>query len=1128
MMAPPWPPGQVIIDLTEDDEPASFASSGADRSRQLPTNGDHAVPKPRILSTTPIPVPSQPSWATPPTLAPAPAPASVPTPTPTAPALAPPPPPSQVPDLTPWPDKAKRRKYGTASLGGLDAFRKVNPDWAAKRGQQLAAWNLSSSQQARILAPLSQGIRPSIEPVEVASQSQTQHSSQQPNGAPQGLADQIADSPEYDELPHKQPTKPDAEHSRARGSSNGSGSPPRLQSPPKLLEKKPPRNTIQRQKALARATKWQGGRALELSSRGSSSTPEQTHRSFGITRRPYLAAAERRQIIAGSVIGVTSPLETQTQILHVDFTDEENSFLRTLARRHYRRPATGGRLPIRDLRHILKKDLDRSLQKALLKDLREGFVGHRDLTPPTAILARTETDLVNYLRDLIVRRYNSSPQCLRLEPVRKNPQAVNRMPQVLFAREIVGKRGFGTLRRYQDFDTVFRNDVEDRLEPRMQFTGCAGDIVTISWLSDNDFICGTTTHSDSHNQQYNKPGNLALGNVTKRQLVAHPGHRILRPLVSHGDNALESMRHSQDPWLFTSVVWSDYSSVHKLAFTSSFDHTVKIWQCHEGSMHAAGTWPHEGRVNYVVASTSEQGPVATAADVAEKNVRVYHLDEPRHDLPPGHLYSDAKYDEYSCSRISETGFVQSDSWSYYPAAIRWGIAPSAQHLLLVGYSPRSHHGAGADYEIPEDKLNTGELCIFHTKLKKPLRVSGAAMQNVFDVVWHPTQVMFAVATSTAPGIDNRASEYNKTQIRLFWPSPEGGFNVHKTLDCPATDINMLTLRPNSKIYSYVTASCTDSRVYVWDSSGSDRPLCVLKHGDPIDEILGDREREDVGVTFTAWSSTPDRLYTGSSDGVVKAWNIRRGKPVLVKDLVELSGPVTYGAFSPDLRKLAIGDGTGKVCILTQDEDDDEPPVQGLKLDVHGQTRTVRLPRALQPHPDVPAPGDPSKAEDAGGTDWLRTGKVIYKPGLGVSKGPNYSDLGFYRRDLHLNEDPIGPLLARHQATQMTERPPMFWPVRRQECTTAGSTHHLSSDFACLQLDAATEAQLQAERVEYDISKVDYVFSYEDDEEENEDKDSRHGNSRNGILYNMLRSDETDQSDSNDDNDDDDSSDEDMS
>ena len=51
------------------------------------------------------------------------------------------------------------------------------------------------------------------------------------------------------------------------------------------------------------------------------------------------------------------------------------------------------------------------------------------------------------------------------------------------------------------------------------------------------------------------------------------------------------------------------------------------------------------------------------------------------------------------------------------------------------------------------------------------------------------------------------------------------------------------------------------------------------------------------------------------------WNIRHGKEVLVKDLIEVAAPITFGAFSPDYTKLVIGDGSGRVYLLALEEED---------------------------------------------------------------------------------------------------------------------------------------------------------------------------------------------------------------
>ena len=77
-----------------------------------------------------------------------------------------------------------------------------------------------------------------------------------------------------------------------------------------------------------------------------------------------------------------------------------------------------------------------------------------------------------------------------------------------------------------------------------------------------------------------------------------------------------------------------------------------------------------------------------------------------------------------------------------------------------------------------------------------------------------------------------------------------------------------------------------------------------------------REKVDTGVRFAQWGSTTDRFYTGSSDGVVKVWNIKHGpKDVWVQNLIQLDSGVMCGAFSDDHSKLLLGDTAGQLKIL---------------------------------------------------------------------------------------------------------------------------------------------------------------------------------------------------------------------
>ncbi|TRX97337.1 hypothetical protein FHL15_001615 [Xylaria flabelliformis] len=803
--------------------------------------------------------------------------------------------------------------------------------------------------------------------------------------------------------------------------------PPRIRTqprgrPPRKLKKRDPVSP-QRLHTRAKANQWQSGKPC-----GSESSEAKQPRVFGLPLRPYRSALERKQIVSAASKAFP-PLESSkyplSEVVHVDFNDAEIDYLQYLARVLYGKPFVHGeRTILRDLRNILKKTPD---IRALLVEIHtKGYIGYEP--PPLSLTKRSPNDVMSFLNDLFSKRLNAIPKCLFIEHGNSVAQSeasrANQISTLLLSREIIGNR-LGAARTYHNFKTIVKCNREDYMEPQVEWTNCAGDIMTISWLSNTDFVCGTTTHSDSHNQQYNKPGNLLLGSALTNTLRAYPDHRIPRPIVSSGDNALDSMIASQDPWLFTSVVSSDYDPSCDLAFTSSFDRTVKVWKHEGGSMIALGTWEHGGRVNFVVTSKNNMGTVATAADVPTEAVRVYHLD--RSDI------SGSRYDSYSCTRVHDDDYVPSEKWAYYPAAIRWGISPSVNHLLLIGYSPRSP--TGKEHEIPEDKLDTGELCLWDTITRTQVRVSSAKTQNVFEVAWHPSRASFAAATSASKALE-RTDELCRTQVRIFEMNQETGqYGAIKTLDCAAIDINELSIMPNSLLYSYVAASCTDGKVYVWDTAGGDLPMCVLEHGDPVEELLGEREEEDVGVKFMAWATTADRLYTGSSDGVVKVWNIRHGKGVLVKDLIEVAAPITYGAFSPDFTRLVIGDGSGRVYLLALEapEEDDPPPnPAGASAGFfnvqtsNGNQRAIRRPRPFLPHPELPPPGGNKLMEgQENARGYLNTAQLVLHPDptIGVVQGANYAGTGLLRAEAHVAENPYAPLLATFQSKQQDHQQP---------------------------------------------------------------------------------------------------------
>lgn len=725
----------------------------------------------------------------------------------------------------------------------------------------------------------------------------------------------------------------------------------------------------------------------------------------GAEERPYLPYSTRQEVISGlQAIRIPANTELGTTAFHVDFNKDE----------------------VRQSLDLVRRSLD--LPPSIIVDaaMLKSFLAQSKLLPlPIPIPGRSRAAVLSFLADLSRQRTSSVPRILQLAKDEPTTKAAawqsKRVSSLLLAREIVGHRGYGAMRRPQNFVNEFKKTTEDGLDLRAEWTNCAGDINTVTWVSNGAFLCGTTEHSDSHNQQYNKPGNLVLGSCSAGTLRAFPDHRIVRPMVDKGENSTEEMRESQDPWLYTSVVSSDYDQIHDRAFTCGYDRTVKIWKVDKAgaTMRLIGTWLHDGNVNFVVASQHPSGMVATAADTHMNAVRVY--------LVNGDDVSGSRVRSHSCSRVvDEQGRdVSTEKWAYYPATIQWGRCPEVRHLLLVGYSPRSR--TQDDNDIPEDRLGTGELCLWDGMTGERWRLLAGSGLNVFEVLWHPTQACFIAATSPQGPVGAELDARIRTQIRVFSKSKteDQAFSVVQTLDCTAVDINELAIMPNSVLGSYIAAGCTDDNTYVWDTALGDKPIHVLRHGKPMDDFRGPDQTVDPGVKFCAWGSSPDRFYTGSSDGVVKVWNVRRQNP-FVRNLLEVKGPVSYGKFSPDKSKLVLGDASGRVYFLSTHEEDQIPDavsaVNISRLQHGGVKRPV--PRLIIPHsePEPPIGHRKHQTSQEIAKAYVEKGQLEINadrdPTIGMVQGPNYADTGRYDAASHVDGNIFGPLTAANDVRQL--------------------------------------------------------------------------------------------------------------
>jgi WD40 repeat protein len=503
------------------------------------------------------------------------------------------------------------------------------------------------------------------------------------------------------------------------------------------------------------------------------------------TSRPYLSWQDRNDIERGLAsfqrnpessanLSETKIFALQGAILHVDFSQDEIEYIMPVVESVI---CNTGLLDA-----VLSRQSIENLMKGredIIRNIVTALHAARRTSPVKLFRNREESAITAFLHDAAAGLLSTKPEIKRVE-LRKMSSASSIAPPDFIGSIIRQRETWGRRRNpasCRSFKARLSNAIEDEYIRKAEWTDSSGDIATITWIDGNTFFCGATTHSDEHNMQYNKPGNLMVGNAEEKTLKSVPGHQIVRPIVTKGENALESMRGTQDPWMYCSVTSTAFSHDNRKCFTGSYDQTVKVWDvANDGSlMSLCGIWSHSGNVNFVVASPNH-GLVATAADVREDAVRVYHFDPSNITASPFSIY------EASVQRHNS-----SDTWAYFPSTMQWGISPSVAHLLLVGYSPRSFNCH--DEDIPEEKLNSGELCLWDSRDGSRIPITSARTQNVFEVCWHPTQPIFVAATSPA-GI---FEDWVKTQLRVFEQKECGSFSHVKTLDCPAIDINEITI-----------------------------------------------------------------------------------------------------------------------------------------------------------------------------------------------------------------------------------------------------------------------------------------------------------------------------------------------
>ncbi|KAL8696280.1 MAG: hypothetical protein Q9224_002879 [Gallowayella concinna] len=518
--------------------------------------------------------------------------------------------------------------------------------------------------------------------------------------------------------------------------------------------------------------------------------------------------------------------------------------------------------------------------------------------------------------------------------------------------------------------------IAEHIRPWKSWKGASSDVVTVAWAPNSlSYAAGAAAQSDENDLQYNRPNNLLFGQLEPNVVSELPDHCIDRPrpeTISSGPNANLDVYRACDPMVYKTVTTVQFSPCGGLLYTASHDKTVKIWDVNRpGLPSCVETLDHDAHVTSLEVSTHFPQLFATAAQSIGESIRVYRpVQEALHgDSQPG----------FDFTSFTSTRAIKHRDWSIYPECVRFGVAPGSKHLLLGGFQE------WVDQDF--NPARQGHLCLWdiHTTAKISVQPHVSA---IFAAAWHPQENLFICGGAPGSGVGLSYPRTTQSVVRLYDPRIKNSYTAE--FECPGTDMQDVTFHPFS---SYVTAGCTNGTTYVWDCRMPDYVMHRLEHGDPLQELavnedhlpyMKHRERYDTGIMLSIWGRGASLFYTGSSDGVIKAWDILRApEDVCVRDVVQLPAGVQSGALSPDGMNMLVGDAVGGVHILSA-----APTGLSVEDDSAGY------------HPDpitfVAANKKKNIAIEEVGTEGineanelLRSGRLSFYPSFGVGKGPNY-------------------------------------------------------------------------------------------------------------------------------------------
>ncbi|MCL7454095.1 MAG: hypothetical protein M8467_13710 [Anaerolineae bacterium] len=324
------------------------------------------------------------------------------------------------------------------------------------------------------------------------------------------------------------------------------------------------------------------------------------------------------------------------------------------------------------------------------------------------------------------------------------------------------------------------------------------------------------------------------------------------------------------------VMSLDWSPTGPLIVTGSEDYTARVWDVSPCTQVLAGATD----VLFAVAWSPSGDRVAAAG--LDGTARIW-------DVATGEqLLAMRGPAEMGGVMWSPSGdLLVTDPWFADPTVVVWDVSPSSPTYGQELFAMESHYGGiGRSWSPIDDRFITtgfdGTARIWDaTSGEALLTFEGHGGREVTSADWSPDGKR--IVTSCGDG------------DALVWDATAG--EVLLTLHVEeASWMTRAAWSPDGKRIVTYSEDTTGGRV--WDASNGGLLLTFSGH--------------TASVFGLDWSATRERLLTVSNDGTARIWDAGTGAELLSYSF----GPqLTEGAWSPDMKQIALSAADGKVRIV---------------------------------------------------------------------------------------------------------------------------------------------------------------------------------------------------------------------